>query len=380
MKEIFIVSENEDIFTMFSNALSYLPVHFSWVGDMDHAEKQFRSEKPDLVFFAVRKLTLLHNWIARYKSFKMKIPFICFISKIGWEKRELLWMAGAIEVIELPKLEKEFKQIMESVLLQKDSAAGEDDLNGHLSVFNVVDLINTFQDGKKNGTIELKSKNWVGQLQFNKGTLVNAIYSNQEPLDAVLVMSSWSDGIFRAKLDNMRHNHKIQINNQEIIKACQEYLAKRGKLLASLPETDKEFYAAPLLDYEELSPQLRQHLLAFKSGRTISEFIDKDSEGSLKLLEEIKSWVKNEWLIDKATYKEQQLIIKEREQESGVMKMISKIFSKEREINPVKSVKEDKEEFNTFEDEMKSSQKKNHLFNDYEYLKQFSMILEENIS
>ena len=38
----------------------------------------------------------------------MKIPFICFISKIGWEKRELLWMAGAAEVIELPKIEKEF--------------------------------------------------------------------------------------------------------------------------------------------------------------------------------------------------------------------------------------------------------------------------------
>ena len=154
MKEIFIVSENEDIFTMFSNALSYLPVHFSWVGDMDDAEKQFRSEKPDLVFFAVRKLTLLHNWIARYKSFKMKIPFICFISKIGWEKRELLWMAGAAEVIELPKIEKEFKQILESILLPKETTTSSDDLSGHLSVFNVMDLIHTFQDGKKNGTIE----------------------------------------------------------------------------------------------------------------------------------------------------------------------------------------------------------------------------------
>ena len=53
MKEVFIISENEEIFLMISNSLSYLPVHFSWVGNMDNAENQFRSEKPDLVFFAV---------------------------------------------------------------------------------------------------------------------------------------------------------------------------------------------------------------------------------------------------------------------------------------------------------------------------------------
>ena len=107
MKEVFIISEKEEVFVLFSRALAHMPVHFSWVGNIDQAEKQFINEKPDFIFFAVRKLTLLNNWISRYKSFKLNIPFICFVSKVGWEKRELLWMAGAAQVIELPKLRKE---------------------------------------------------------------------------------------------------------------------------------------------------------------------------------------------------------------------------------------------------------------------------------
>ena len=57
----------------------------------------------------------------------------------------------------------------------------------------------------------------------------------------------------------------------------------------------------------------------------------------------------------------------------------SKIFSKEPEITQRKSVEEEKE-YSSFEEEMKSSQKKNHLFNDYEYLQEFSKVLEEKIS
>jgi hypothetical protein len=242
-----------------------------------------------------------------------------------------------------------------------------------------MDLIHTFQDGKKNGTIELKCKNWVGQLQFNKGALVNAIYANKEPMDAVLTMSAWTDGIFRASLDNVRHNHKIKLDNQQIIEECQKHLIKREKLLASLPDPSQDYYAAPLLDYEELPHAVRKNLLAFKQGCTISDFIDQDAEGSLKLLEDVKSWVKKEWLIEKPAFKEQQMIIKQRERESGVMKMFSKIFSKEPEMTQRKVLKEEKEE-TSFEDEMKSSQKRSHLFNDYDYLRQFSKILEDSIA
>lgn len=372
MKEVFIVSENEDIFSMFSKALSYMPVHFSWVGDMDSAEKQFRNEKPDFVFFAVHKLTLIHNWVAHYKSFKLKIPFLCFTPKIGWEKRELLWMAGAAEVIELPKLNKEFKQIVESVLLPSGDDSEANKLSGRLSLLNVINLIRIFEEGKKNGIVELVSKNRSGQLQFYKGNLVNAVYNSMDPLSAVLTMSLWGDGVYTIFLDKVRHDHRIKLDNKQVIKECQDLILSREKLLSSLPDKEIVLYAAPLLDYEEVSAKVRKNLLFFKFGKSINDFIENDSEGTLDFLKEIDGCIHKKELIEKEEYQKQQIQIQEQKNKSSVKKIISKIFSKKTAIkNP--TVKSEKTISKTFGVDVG---KKPHLFDRYVALKEFADILE----
>ena len=374
MKEVFIVSENEDIFLMFSKALSYMPVHFSWVGDMDKAEKQFRNEKPDFVFFAVRKLTLLHNWVARFKSFKLKIPFLCFISKIGWEKRELLWMAGAAEVIELPKLNKEFKQIIESILVSSADENKAAKLSGSLNLLNVINLMQTFEEGKKNGIIELISKNRVGQLQFYKGKLVNAIYNSMDPLDAVLAMSLWREGIYTVSLDKARHIHRIKLDNRQLIKECQNYILIYEKLLNSLPDREIVLYAAPSLDYEEVSAKARKNLLFFKFGKSINDFIENDSEGVLDFLKEIETWINKKALVEKEEHQKQLLYIKEHKNRSGVKKIIDKIFSKKesRDIQAVNNENIIRQAANG------DSARKPHLFDRYELLNEFVDILEQS--
>ena len=69
------------------------------------------------------------------------------------EVEELLDTLTEERMMGQKKIEKEFKQILESILLHKEAAVAGDDLNGHLSVFNVMDLINTFQDGKKKNKV-----------------------------------------------------------------------------------------------------------------------------------------------------------------------------------------------------------------------------------
>jgi Domain of unknown function (DUF4388) len=372
MKEVFIVSENEDIFTMFSKTLSYLPVHFSWVGDMDNAEKQFRTEKPDFVFFAVYKLTLLHNWVARYKSFKLRIPFLCFISKIGWEKRELLWMAGAAEVIELPKLKKEFKQIVETVLVSSIDEDNDAKLSGSLNLLNVINLIQTFEDGKKNGVIELISKNRMGQLQFYKGKLVNAIYNNSDPIEAVLAMSLWRDGLYTVTYDKIRHNHRIKLDNRQVIKECQDHILNHEKILSALPDKETVLYASPTIDYEELGAKDRANLLYFKFGKSINEFIENDSDGMLAFLKEIDSWIDKGALVGKEEFQAQQLKIKEEKNKSGVKKLFGKIFSKKEESQSpapgmIKKNKDSGEDY---------SEKKVYMFDRFNLLAEYAEILE----
>lgn len=379
MKEVFIISENEEIFLMIANSLSYLPVHFSWVGDMENAENQFKSEKPDLVFFAVKKITLLHNWIARFKSFKLRIPFTCFVSKISWDKRELLWMSGASQVIVLPKLKKEFGQIMESILLDQETNKSDDDLNGHLSVFSILDLIQTFEDGKKNGILEIKSKNKVGQIYFTRGELVNASYGQNDPLQSVLIMSTWRDGVFRAKLDKVPHKDKLKIGNGQIVQECQKYLIERDKLIQALPNRDTELYSAPLLDYEDMGFLERKYILFFKKGNTIHEFINQEEEGTLKILKEVKKWLKNNWLVPKNIYKEQNNQLREQENASGVMKVFNKMFSKQPKLIKTNISATDDIDSLLDGNELVSGEKRKYLFTDMAYLKEFIGVLEKNI-
>ena len=284
-------------------------------------------------------------------------------------------MAGAAEVIELPKLKKEFVQIVESVLVPKNSEVEPDFLSGNLNIFNIIDLIKTFEESDRNGVVELKSRNRVGQLQFNKGKLVHAIYDSRDPLEAVLSMSIWNEGIFSVKPDSVRHSQLIKLDNQQIIKECQDFIVEREKILSSLPDNDVVYYSAPMLNYEELGAQIRQNLLFFKNGRTLKDFLEQDEDGSVRMLRELKSWIDKNWLLNRPAFKEQQLLMKEKENSSAVKKMLSKVFS--RKENENKNTVEPVAETPSVETELaKDSLKKKYLFSDYDYLMQFADALE----
>lgn len=329
MKEVFVVGQNEEIFGMFAKSLAYLPVHFSWMGHMDTAEAKLKNEKPDFIFFAAHNVSIINNWIARYKSYRLNIPFICFIPKTLWEKRELLWMAGAAGVIELPKLNKEFKQILETVLIpQSDKDTRKKGLSGNLNFFNITDLIKMCEEGKRNGAIELISRNRIANLQFNKGKLVNAAYRDFDPLDAVLHMSLWKEGSYSIHLDNVQHIQKIKLENSQIINECQNYIIEQDKAMAELPELDRVFYAAPLINYEEIAPDARKKLLFFKLGKSLEEFLDENDDLTPKQLYDVKIWVRQKGLIDKKEYNAQKKYIKDMESTSKVKILFNKVFAK----------------------------------------------------
>ncbi len=379
MREVFVICENRDVFSIFSDNLNHLPIHLSWAGDMDAAEGQLRTEKPDFVFFAVRRVTILHNWIARYKKFKLDIPFLCFTPRISWEKRELLWMAGAADIIQLPMIRNEFHKIIETLMVARTAGRKqESDLSGSLNVFNVIDLIQTFEDGRKNGSVELKHQEKRGEIQFNRGKVVNARLDNKDPLEAILAMATWMSGAFKVNLDNMRHNERILLDNQQVIKECQNHLQKREKLLQSLPDRNVVFYAAPLLDYEEIGPAARKNLLFFKEGKTLMSFIEQNADGSLRMLEDLETWIDKKWLVQRMDYKDQLALLKERENTSPIRKVVNKLFARssevERHMRGQNAAKGETEESLQEEVQLK---RKPHLFEDLTLLHDFRQRLEK---
>ncbi len=333
MKDVVVISEEQNVFRMFSSALAHLPVHFTWLGNMDDAMETLRAERPDFVFFAVRNIILLNNWLARYKGLKLNIPFICFTSHQTWERRELLWMAGASEVIELPRLKKEFLIIIENIFSQRSEKKNKNEISGNLSDFNVIDLIQTFEDSHKNGIISLRHMDKEAELVFNKGKLVNVRFGSRDPLDAIRAMSLWREGTFVFKSDKIRHAEMIKLDNQQVILECQAYLMKREKIIRSFSDKDVVLYAAPMLDFEQVGPKVRGYILFFKEGHTLNDFLEYAADAPLRILKDVDKWLKKKWLVKKSQYKEQLYLLKKNENRSAVSKIFQRVFSKSDDKN-----------------------------------------------
>ncbi len=376
MKEVFVVCESEEIFSLFSKNLSTLPIHFNLINNIDDAVNQVRSEKPDYIFFAHQTVTKLHNWVARFKSLKSEIPFACFTSKLDWEKRELIWMAGAAEVVELPKLRKEFLKIIETLLVNDTDYSQNKELTGNLSVFSVMDLIQTFEDSNKNGTVEIKQDQRIAELQFNKGQIVNARLGSLNPWQSLFSITGWNQGTFVVKQDRIRHPERFKKENQEIIRECQNYLIKREDAIKKLPDKTQVFYAALNLNYEEINPATRTHILFFKDGNSLENFFIEHPDSSVDFIENMQNWFKKKWLVGKTEFKIQQKKIHDDQNMPLIKKMMKNLFSSKED----KAVKLDFERNNAAIEAHDTDllNKKDYLFNNSFIIRSFLEKIEQD--
>ncbi|HHM02200.1 MAG TPA: DUF4388 domain-containing protein [Caldithrix abyssi] len=329
MREVFVISEKESIYRMFVVELSGLPIHLTWVGDMEKAQGAFDREKPDFIFFAVRDNNLLHNWLARFKRLQLKVPFICFLGHSDWEKRELLWMAGASEVIGLPMLRKEFRIIIEN--LMKPSGKNEKidkDIEGDLSQYSLMDLIQSLEDSRQNGILKLYAGERAGEIVLDRGAIVNARFDKQEPVMALRMMAQWNNGRFHFIPDKIHHKEEIKLDNQQILKECQLHHRLYEKAVDNIPDRDIVFYTSPLLDFEQIGPMARKYLLYFKNGLTPADFLEQHGTGSLKIPENLLTWINKKWLVKRSVYNQQLAQVEKQQKTSGVKRIFDKVFAR----------------------------------------------------
>jgi len=276
MKDVFVISSEEEHFNLFYANFRHLPIHFSWADDLSSALKFLEIEHPNFVFLVNDDKEMLLEWIERYQNFNIDIPFLCFTKFSLKNDSEDLWNAGAIDLLFLPIKIRELEYILSALVLSIDIEKSPDiDLvEGRLEDFNLVHLIQTFEDGKKGGVLILEDGIKKGEIEFNAGMVVNAQYSNRDPLEAVTIMSAWKKGTFKAKQETVSHKKRIALANQQIIIECLNYISLQEKLLNNLPLGNEILFASPELDFEELNPRDRNQLLAFKDGNNLEEIMN----------------------------------------------------------------------------------------------------------
>jgi len=378
MKDIYVISPKEEQFNLFYANFRHLPIHFSWSNDLGTASKYLELEQPSFVFLVNEDLNTLLEWIERYQNFNLDIPFLCFAPFSCRMDCIDLWKNGAIDVIFLPVNKKELEYILSALVRSVEVQKGpEIDLTeGRLDDFNLIHLIQTFETGKKSAVLVLEDGIKKGEIEFNNGAVVNASYSNRDPLEAITIMSAWRQGTFRARQGSVGHKKRITLANQQIIMECLNYISSQEKLLNKLPATDEVLYASPSLNFEELSPRDRNQLLAFKDGNNLKEISQMFTGNLNQLLKKIESWLDKKWLVKKDEFEALRKKLSEEEDVSALKKVMQKVFKKGKPEN-------ESEEFKarySFLDKADLAQPvlmRHNEFNNYQRLKSFLDVLEE---
>ncbi|MGD9900689.1 MAG: DUF4388 domain-containing protein [Calditrichaceae bacterium] len=345
MKDVFVISDNQENFNLFYANYGHLPIHFSWAGGIEDAHKYLKAEKPAFIFLVLDELELLIKWAGELKAGYQEIPLICFPAQLDVNDRKSVRDSGAAEVIQLPMNRKELEKILISIVHdEKDSGEKDNQTQGSLEDFNLIDLLQSFDEGKKNGVLILQNGPRKGEIEFNKGKVANARFQSREPLEAITIMSAWFKGQFTAKLDRKRHREQVNMTTQQITFECMNYLNLQEQLLSNLPDRSLRFYTAPDMDYEDIGPSDRQILLTFKDGFTIGDILEIYIGNTNLLLERVDKWIRKRWLLRKEDYDIHLKEIREYEKMSGLQKFINKVFSRvdDDEKGPKKVSRRDK--------------------------------------
>ena len=377
MQDVFIVSTEEEQFNLFYGNFRHLPIHFSWASDLESAFKYFELEHPAFVFLVSDEINLLLEWVEKYKKNQIKIPFLCFTGYTHKEKSKELWNAGAIDTIFLPMNYKELEYTLQTLVISidVDKSPDIDIVEGRLEDFSLVHLIQTFEEGKKSGILLLEDGIKKGEVEFLDGNVVNAVYSNMDPLEAVTIMSAWKRGQFKAKQGKTTRRKRIAVANQQIIMECLNYISVQEKLLNSLSMKNSMLYPSPQINFEELSSQDRNQLLSFKDGNTLKGVMEMFTGNLNKLLRKMDKWTEKKWLVEKTEYDGILKKMKTEDNKSSFMRMIGKMFEKTKSVGD-KGQFEAKYSYLEQTDVVHTVNKKNSQFKNYKRVGEFLKMVE----
>jgi len=379
MNDVVIVSAKEKYFHLFGTQMGYLPVHFSRVSDLNEAVNLLSVEKPSHLIFVNEDFNIVSDWVQTYRQTKFNVPFLCCTSHISLQQRKELWEPGAIEIISLPMNRKEFEYILKTLFAEAGSALdNSSEIRGRLDDYNLIDLIQTFEDAKRNGVLFLQKGAQEGRIEFNKGNVANARLDDKDPLEALEEMATWFNGQFWAKQDREKHLERIKLDNQQVILDCLNHINTQQELLNELPDKNLLFFAAPGIDYEEIGPYSRNILLLFKEGNSIAYLLENYSQKTIPMLKKIKECLEKGWLLNKEEF-EKNLKPDTKDQVGGLKKFMKKVFGK-KENDETKTATPTKKNDEILEEKMLLSiSKRPHLFRDLNRLREFAESMEKTV-
>ncbi len=218
--------------------------------------------------------------------------FIVLSDEENVEKRIHLIESGVDDFIQKPFEMEELLYRIRMLLREKDrlkqtSSAEIRGFNGLLSEMNVVDLIQTFELGKKSGIIMLSRGALEGNLYIKEGMVWDAELGVLRGEAALYQLVLWVEGNFSAAFQPILREQGIFRPVQEIVQTSIQLLDEKEQLLTRLPLMGIVFEHVRDLFPDEINENTQEILSHVDAEHTIQDILDESLLDELTSLREI---------------------------------------------------------------------------------------------
>lgn len=218
--------------------------------------------------------------------------FIVLSDEENVEKRIHLIESGVDDFIQKPFEMEELLYRIRMLLREKDqlkqaSPAEIRGFNGLLSEMNVVDLIQTFELGKKSGIITLSRGALEANLYIKEGMVWDAELGVLKGEAALYQIVLWTEGDFSAVFQPILREQGIFRSVQEIVQTSIQLLDEKEQLLTRLPLMGVVLEHVRDLFPDEINENTQEILSHVDAEHTIQDILDESLLDELTSLREI---------------------------------------------------------------------------------------------
>jgi len=234
------------------------------------------------------------HWVRQLREVPRtkNILFVVLSDEENVEKRIHLIESGVDDFIQKPFEMEELLYRIRMLLREKDrlkqtNAAEFRGFNGLLSEMNVIDLIQTFELGKKSGIITLNRGALEGNLYIKEGMVWDAELGVLRGEAALYQLVLWVEGNFSATFQPIPREQGIFHPVQEIVQTSIQLLDEKEQLLTRLPPMGAVFEHVRDLFPDEIDENTQEILSHVDAEHTIQDILDESLLDELTALREI---------------------------------------------------------------------------------------------
>lgn len=253
------------------------------------ALERCEAQAPDLVVSELRMPVL--DGLEFCKRFKADprfrdVPFLFLTAQKSVEARVQGLELGVDDYLTKPIYVKEVVARVRLLLQKREKERlsrrdGETGMTGSLADMGIVDLVQTFELGRKTGALHLLDRRGRrGEVYFRDGRVVDAEVGERRGERAFYRLLDWNEGTFRLEFGPHDRRDRIEVATQALVLEGMRRLDEWGRLVEGLPplETRCEVDYGVLAGRLDELPEDVQGLLRLFDGKRDLDRVVEDSD------------------------------------------------------------------------------------------------------